>query len=204
MKSTTSTGLVLTLFDNNNFEHDNLLQPNHSYGLEITVNTDDFTTTLDEIVYDEADPVHTIAEGDRQTLSTGGTFINYGFQPYAKEFDSTGAVIWSANWGNIGDGAYRARKFVYEGTPNTKPSIAVEQGLLEATVYVSWNGATEVTAWELIGCGSADTVTVARDGFETSWSGSCSASTVRAVALDTDGLELATSQSVLVNSTAAR
>ncbi|PSR93982.1 ASST-domain-containing protein, partial [Coniella lustricola] len=168
--STSSTGLVLTLFDNNNFEYGDLLTPNNSYGLEISLNTETWTSTLNQLLYDEANPVHTIAEGDRQTLaSTGGVFIGYGFQPYAKEFDASGNVVWSANWGSLGDGAYRARKYTFEGTPTTLPKIAAEADGSEYTVYVSWNGATEVTEWELVGCGTAGTVTFDKSGFETSW-----------------------------------
>lgn len=203
--STSSTGLTITLFDNNNFEYGNLLSPNTSYGLEITLNTEDFTSTLDQVLYDAADPVHTIAEGDRQTLtSTGGALIDYGFQPQAKEFDADGTVVWSAEWGTLGDGAYRARKFVFEGTPDTLPKVAVEAATTGGkTVYVSWNGATEVAQWNIVGCGTAGNVTVAKTGFETSWTGTCSASSVKVEALNAAGASLATSGSVSLNSVIA-
>ncbi|CAN8100451.1 unnamed protein product [Discula destructiva] len=194
--STSSTGLVLTLFDNNNFEHGTILSPNTSYGLEIALNTQDFTTTLNQVLYDPADPVHTIAEGDRQTLANGGTFINYGFQPYAKEFNSAGDVIWSANWGTTGDGAYRARKYVFNGTPKTLPKIAITGSATEYSVYVSWNGATDVATWRLVGCGPLGTIAVTKSGFETKWSGVCSGSTVHAVGLTSAGLILGTTNSI--------
>lgn len=200
--STSSTGLTVTLFNNNNFENGDLLNPNTSYGLEITLNTNDYTSTLDQVLYDSSDAIHTIAEGDRQSLSNGNVLVNYGFQPHAKEFTSTGEVAWSAQWGYISDGAYRARKFVYEGTPRTLPSIAIEaNGVASFTVYVSWNGATKVNKWEIIGCGAAGLVTVAKTGFETSWTGSCSAASVHAIALTSAGLSLATTKSVLANTT---
>lgn len=203
--STSSTGLTITLFDNNNFEYGNLLSPNASYGLEITLNTDDFTSTLDQVLYDPADPVHTIAEGDRQTLTNGGALVNYGFQPQAKEFDADGSVVWSAAWGTLSDGAYRARKFVYEGTPATLPKVAVEAGVLSGvTVYVSWNGATDVSHWQIVGCGTGGSVTVEKTSFETSWSGSCTSSLVRVQALNANGVALATVQhSISLNATEA-
>lgn len=201
--STTSTGLVLTLFDNNNFEYGNLLSPNTSYGLEITLNTQAFTSTLNQVLYDAADPVHTIAEGDRQTLSNGNVLIDYGFQPQAKEFNSAGEVVWSAEWGTLGDGAYRARKYVYEGTPRTLPKIAVEKAAVGGfTVYVSWNGATEVTHWQIVGCGPLGVVTFTKTDFETSWTGLCPAATAHALALNSIGTVLAQSNSVVANSTA--
>lgn len=196
--STSSTGLTITLFDNNNFEYGTLLSPNTSYGLEITLNTEDFTSTLDQVLYDPADPVHTIAEGDRQTLSTGGALIDYGFQPQAKEFDSDGNVVWSAIWGTVSDGAYRARKFVYEGTPVTSPKLAVETTTGGFTVYISWNGATEVTHWEIIGCGAAGLVTIQKTNFETSWTGSCTSTSIHVLAVDSVGSTVAKSNSVQI------
>lgn len=201
--STSDTGLTITLFNNNNFENGNLLNPNTSYGLEITLNTDDFTSTLDQVLYDSSDAVHTIAEGNRQTLSNDNVLVNYGFQPQAKEFDSDGEVVWSAEWGTISQGAYRARKFVYEGTPTTLPAVAVEANLLSSTVYVSWNGATEVSSWQIVGCGTSGSVTVDKSGFETSWNGSCTETSVYVVALDSDGNTLATSNPVTANSVIA-
>lgn len=201
--STSDTGLTVTLFNNNNFEDGDLLQPNTSYGLEITLNTNTWTSTLDQTLYDPDDAIHTIAEGDRQTLSNGNVLIDYGFQPHAKEFDSEGNVIWSAQWGYISDGAYRARKYVYEGTPQTLPKLAIEASGGEFVIYVSWNGATEVTHWELVGCGTLGLVTVEKTGFETSWTGPCSAATVHAVALSSQGSILAITTPVTGNTTEA-
>lgn len=197
--STSSTGLVLTLFDNNNFEYGNVLSPNTSYGLEITLNTNTFTTTLNQVLYDPADEVHTIAEGNRQSLANGNVFINYGFQPYAKEYNSAGDVVWSANWGTIGDGAYRAHKYVFEGTPTTAPKVVVSGSATEYIVYVSWNGATEVATWKLVGCGALGTVSVTKTGFETQWSGVCPKGTVYAVGVSTSGATLGTSNSVVLS-----
>lgn len=200
--STSSTGLTITLLNNNNFEHGNLLSPNTSYGLEITLNTNDFTSTLDQVLYDPSDAIHTIAEGDRQTLtSTGGVFIGYGFEPYAKELDADSNVIWSAQWGTIGDGSYRSRKYVYTGHPTTLPKLAIEAGIASYTVYVSWNGATEVTHWEIVGCGPLGRMTVAKSGFETSWTGSCPRASIHVLALNSLGATLATSNAIAANST---
>lgn len=203
--STSDTGLTISLFNNNNFENGNLLQPNTSYGLEVTLDTGSWTSTLDQVLYDAGDAVHTIAEGDRQTLGNGGALVNYGFQPRAKEFTAGGELVWSAQWGTISDGAYRARKFAYEGRPRTVPSIAVEKNTAAGsfTVYVSWNGATEVSRWQIVGCGAGGLVSVAKAGFETSWTGSCAAATVHALALSSAGATLATSNSVVANSTDA-
>lgn len=199
--STSDTGLTVTLFNNNNFESGNLLKPNTSYGLEITLNTDDWTSTLDQVLYDPSDAIHTIAEGDRQTLSNGNVLIDYGFQPHAKEFDSDGAVVWSAQWGTISDGSYRSRKFVYVGTPQTLPAVAVEADGASFTVYISWNGATEVSKWQLDGCGTDGAVTFAKTGFETSWTGPCTSSTVHALALSSGGTTLATTIANVTNTT---
>ncbi|UNI19428.1 hypothetical protein JDV02_005612 [Purpureocillium takamizusanense] len=72
---------------------------------------------------------------------------------------------------------YRVSKFPWVGHPHTKPSIAVrpegDGDEHEASLYVSWNGATEVRAWVLQSGPTADStafinhLTVERQGFET-------------------------------------
>jgi len=58
------------------------------------------------------------------------------------------------------------------GTPSTPPDTAVELGLGDdLTVYVSWNGATEVAEWEVLAGPDPEALepvgSGARIGFET-------------------------------------
>ncbi|KAJ3578645.1 hypothetical protein NPX13_g1917 [Xylaria arbuscula] len=109
------------------------------------------------------------------------------------EFDPDGNIImdvqmrpWNTTEGGGGP-LYRVYKFDWVAQPLTQPSCAYVDG----TVYVSWNGATEVHSWALYGGDSPLTMNsltrVERDGFETSIKPSAEVSFVRVDALDTDG-----------------
>ena len=51
--------------------------------------------------------------------------------------------------------SYRSFKVDWVGLPNTPPDIAMKYRN-DQTVYVSWNGATEVATWTLQGTDSSD------------------------------------------------
>ena len=87
------------------------------------------------------------------------------------EFDPQGKVVFDAAL-PPGGSSYRAFRFPWVGRPTEPPAIALdlsEPGTL--TAFVSWNGATEVASWELLGGGTPATLTplasAPRDGFET-------------------------------------
>jgi len=67
--------------------------------------------------------------------------------------------------------SYRGYKFEWTGTPTYPPSVAVEGSGSTVTVYASWNGATEVARWQVVGGPSPQELrplrTAARSGFET-------------------------------------
>jgi hypothetical protein len=57
------------------------------------------------------------------------------------------------------------------GTPGTRPEVAGERRGSAMDVYASWNGATQVATWEVLGGPSAASLqplrSAARAGFET-------------------------------------
>lgn len=69
--------------------------------------------------------------------------------------------------------SYRSFKQPWIGCPSNKPDVVAKASSNGTEVYVSWNGATEVQAWEIYGGASAsnDTLTllstVPKTGFET-------------------------------------
>jgi hypothetical protein len=68
--------------------------------------------------------------------------------------------------------SYRAFCFPWSGHPSDQPAVAAERtSEVKVKVYASWNGATEVTTWEVLGGLSPDRMrslgSVPRDGFET-------------------------------------
>lgn len=186
--SSSPDGLTITLFNDNNDE----ATANISAGLQITLDTQTWTATLDAKYYDPALEIAAPAEGGYQPLPDGHVLLCYGIQPYLIEFNGTQSPVWTAKWGVEGDGSYRAYRVNFTGTPTTLPDVAVE-GKDNGTysVYASWNGATEVAQWKIAGCGTTDVV-VDKTGFETSYTGECG-SAVQAFALSGSGEVLGSS-----------
>ncbi|ROV94905.1 hypothetical protein VSDG_07059 [Cytospora chrysosperma] len=200
--TTSDSGLTITLFNNNNFEHGKLLKTNTSTGLELALDTTTWTATLKADYYDPDDTIATVAEGSYQTLPDGNVLIDYGLQPQMIEYDSAGAVVWSAVWGIVGQGSYRGLKANFTGTPSYGPDLAVvENANGTFTAYMSWNGATHYSSWAVHGCGASGIAQVEKTGFETSFTGSCS-TTVQAKAMSSDGTVMGTSKSVIAKRSA--
>ncbi len=100
-----------------------------------------------------------------------------------------------------GDGTYRAERFPWSATPNTKPAVvAKRESPGEVAVYVSWNGATEVAKWEVLAGEEANAlapVTTAEwSNFETRIPVSSTDKVFEVKALDKEGKVLATSEAV--------
>lgn len=75
----------------------------------------------------------------------------YGLNAVITTFSSNGSVLCDAHfgastsWKNGNVQSYRAFKFPWSGRPGYPPSVALRWG----NVYVSWNGATDVSYWAL-------------------------------------------------------
>jgi hypothetical protein len=73
----------------------------------------------------------------------------------------------------LGIKSYRALRFPWNGHPETPPAIAVAaRSSGRASVWASWNGATNVAAWRVRGgpscnAGLVPMTKVSRSGFET-------------------------------------
>jgi hypothetical protein len=145
-------------------------------------------------------------EGNAQFLPNGHVFVGWGAVPYFTEFARNGRVLLDASFGkgtakitgpNQDADTYRAFRFVWHGYPTDRPAAAVSGGKL----YVSWNGATEVTRWQLVSGsddgGLSSGKTVPKRGFETAISlRGVTGRAFAARALDGNGRILGTSRTV--------
>ena len=132
-------------------------------------------------------------QGNMQLLPNGDWFVGWGARPYFTEYDATGQhVLFDARFG-FRDDSYRAYRFPWHGRPGGRPALAVEG----TTAYASWNGATGVSAWQLL-AGGRPAKTVARTGFETALPVPSGIRTVAVRALAHDGHVLATSRALPV------
>jgi len=110
------------------------------------------------------------SQGNDQLLSNGNSFVGWGEEPYFTEFGPSGQILFEGHLPSPGE-SYRAFRFPWSATPAASPAAAVTTGNGTTTVYASWNGATSVSAWRVLGGASAAALTpvatAASTGFET-------------------------------------
>jgi arylsulfotransferase ASST len=149
--------------------------------------------------------VHTPAllagsQGNDQLLPNGDSFVGWGEEPYFSELGPRGELLFDGRLPPKGQ-SYRAYRFDWSATPSVPPALAVSAtGVGSVTAYVSWNGATGVSAWRILG-GSSPTAlsaiaTVPRTGFETALPIRGADSWFAAQAIGPDGRVLAASAPV--------
>jgi hypothetical protein len=145
--------------------------------------------------------VHTPAlltgsQGNDQLLSDGNSFVGWGEAPYFTEFSPTGQTLFEGHIPSPGE-SYRAFRFPWNATPATPPSVAVTSNSGTATVYASWNGATDVTTWRILAGASPTTLTpiatATATGFETAIAVDSTDADFAAQALSATGQVLGTS-----------
>lgn len=147
-----------------------------------------------------SDPIYADSQGDTQVLPSGGSLMGYGQVPLIREYDGAGNLLCAAQFGPIRGSisSYRAYKYSWVGTPSTLPSVVAVANVTSSassagsnrggkghgpshgsypssegnvTVWVSWNGATEVDAWRILGGQNQNQLSVVgvtpKTGFET-------------------------------------
>ena len=136
------------------------------------------------------DPVLSHFLGNAQLLDNGDVFVGWGGSPYVTEFTRSGAIAFDARLPHGGE-SYRAFRFPWVGRPTDRPTLVARAGSL----YASWNGATEVAAWQLLEGASAASP-VPRTGFETVLTPTTRTRSAAVVALDRTGAALGRSATV--------
>ncbi|HWK29361.1 MAG TPA: arylsulfotransferase family protein [Solirubrobacter sp.] len=106
------------------------------------------------------------AEGNAQGLATGNTMVGWGMGRRVSELGPDGELLFDVKLPSDAD-TYRAYRFEWTGAPTGKPAVAVTPD----GVAASWNGATDVTRWQVLAGPRPDALApvadAPRDGFET-------------------------------------
>jgi hypothetical protein len=109
-------------------------------------------------------------QGSVQALPGGNWLVGWAGLPNFTEFDGEGNVLYDARF-PASEVGYRVYREPWRGRPIVQPNVVVNVGASSDTVYVSWNGATEVAAWMLLAGPSPlalePAAKVAASGFET-------------------------------------
>ena len=138
-------------------------------------------------------------KGGARMLPNGNLLVGWGAAPAITEYTRRGRIVFDARFAGAGDGSYRAIRADWTGLPAGRPDVAAERRGGRLAVWASWNGATEVARWEVLGGDARDALapvaSSARRGFETALSAPRSRY-VAVRALDASGAVLGTSRAI--------
>jgi Arylsulfotransferase (ASST) len=165
---------------------------------------DKTSTLVKQIVH--PDKIQAGSQGNAQALDRGHTFVGWGATGRFSEFDADGTLLFDATVPTTGGwDDYRAYRFVWHATPDTKPTATAQKNADgSVTVHAIWNGATDVARWIVVAgkhpsslwpVGSADW-----NGLDTAITLTSGASEFQVLAQARDGRVLARSATVAVSS----
>jgi EmrB/QacA subfamily drug resistance transporter len=141
--------------------------------------------------------------GSTEPLANGNEFVGWGSAPFFSEYDSSGNLLLDARMPGS-DITYRATVEPWVGKPLDPPAVAARRTGGKTTVYASWNGATEVDAWRVMGGGGAGNLnriaSVRKSGFETAIPVAPGYKTFQVQALDAHGKVIGISKPVAATS----
>jgi hypothetical protein len=157
---------TVTVFDNSAFPP----VRKRSRALSITLDRGARTARLASFRAHPGRRLLAATQGNATDLSNGHLFVSWGSQRYATEFGADGALVWDGRLA-IGYETYRGYRQGWIGRPTTPPALAARRGDNSTAIYASWNGATEVATWEVLGGAAPDALqsigSAPRSGFET-------------------------------------
>jgi len=157
-------------------------------GREVTIRIDQAAQTATVVSTIRDVPDRYSPQTHDQPLPNGDRLVSWGDTGQVTEYDASGQPVMDMTLGVF---SYRVWKSEWQGFPD-EPPVAVRDG---SNLVVSWNGATEVARWQLLGGPDRDSLrkigeTVPRQGFETSMPVPPGTTVVAVQALGVDGAVL--------------
>lgn len=117
-------------------------------------------------------PLLATYEGNYQQLPNRDVFIGWGSAPYFSEYNVHGSLVFDAHFVDS-EPNYRAYRCPWSAQPDRHhpPAVAAAIRGSHTTVWASWNGATDVAGWRVLGGSGRSRLRTlgraARNGFET-------------------------------------
>jgi Arylsulfotransferase (ASST) len=157
---------LLTLFDDAGLPQ----EESQSSAKELRVNTGARTVSL-VARFTHSPPLITGAEGSMELFADHKVFVGWGSTQQFSEYSASRHQIFNGSF-IAPVNTYRAYRFIWSGHPKTRGALAVSPGPNGGVaVYASWNGATNVAAWRVLGGRTPKTLTpignAKKSGFET-------------------------------------
>jgi hypothetical protein len=162
---------AITFFDNGAFPQSHP----QSRAIELSLDTANMTATLTRS-YEHQNPLLAGSQGNVQALAGGDWMVGWGQAGYLSEVTPSGQVLFNAHLPPDWE-TYRTYVLPWSAQPAGPPAVAAVPAAGAAgaggaaTVYASWNGATDVASWRVLAGSSPTTMTplatAPRSGFET-------------------------------------
>jgi hypothetical protein len=155
-------------------------------------------TLVKDVVHDRA--ILAVSQGNARRLPGGNIFVGWGNRQWFSEYTPEGQQLFDASVPSVAYQSYRAFKMGWRARPKTKPKIVADRTRGRTLVWASWNGATDVASWRVLGgptestlrpLGSADWL-----GFETRLDVAAAPRVVQVQAVSRAGKVLASSAAV--------
>jgi Arylsulfotransferase (ASST) len=147
----------LTLFD------DGANPPIHheSRAIRIAIDTRTHTARLVSSLTHRDPPLLAASQGNMQTLPNGNTLVGYGGVPAISEYAPDGTLLFDAHL-PYSQAFYRAFRHPWTARPAEPPSIlaSLNNTSEETIVHASWNGATGVASWRVLGGAKASALSL--------------------------------------------
>jgi hypothetical protein len=129
-----------------------------SSGLVVSLDEADHTASLVRAFPHPSPPLLAASQGDFQPQGEGEWVAGWGQEPYFSEFAADGRLLFDAHLPRTYQ-SYTVLRFPWSGQPAAPPSIAVRPSAGGGLIaYVSWNGATAVAEWRVLGGPSASSL----------------------------------------------
>jgi hypothetical protein len=137
---------LITIFDDHN--------GSASRGLKLHINLGRHQASLVRAFYHKPNAYYALSQGSTQLLADRNVFVGWGSSPHFTEFGPGGGQLFTGAFrGRVQ--SYRAYRFNnWVGNPMQPPAIAIRRAHTphHSLLFVSWNGATKVRHWRILGC----------------------------------------------------
>ena len=169
-----------------------------AHGRAIVLAVDEASRTVALVrAYDHPHALIVQSQGSARFQANGNLFVGWGSTPYLSEFSHDGTLLYDVTFPDSVQ-SYRSIRAAWVGRPAEPPTLVVEAATDGSpTAYMSWNGATDVARWELLGGDDRASLTsigsAERADFETSIPVTGGGRFVLARALDSTGRVLGSS-----------
>jgi hypothetical protein len=193
---------TITIFDN---EAGPATTNHASRALRLRVDSKRHTVSLIRAFGHPAGNVSSTSQGNVSELANKNVFVGWGISPWWSEYAPDGRILFAAHFKNPWSQSYRAFKADWHATPKSAPAIYARVTKGNVAAYVSWNGATEIATWRLLGGPDQNNLTPLVEApwadFETKLGAAGTPAFVKAQALDANGNVLGESGVVAPNQT---